>query len=73
MIHVKETITNKEIKKIAYQELKTISKGAFERIQCDIYVANEGHQCKIGDIENLESRPFCKMLISPGGYIREAI
>ena len=36
-------------KTITYEEMKTITKGAFENITCDIYVAKDGHQYKVGD------------------------
>ncbi len=36
-------------KTITYEEMKTITKGAFENIECDIYVAKDGHSYKIGD------------------------
>lgn len=34
---------------ITFEELKSISKGAFENIECDIYVARDGHSYKVGD------------------------
>jgi hypothetical protein len=34
---------------ITYEEMKTITKGAFENIDCDIYVAKDGHSYKVGD------------------------
>lgn len=36
-------------KTITYEEMKTISKGAFENIECDVYVAKDGHSYKVGD------------------------
>jgi hypothetical protein len=36
-------------KTITYEEMKTITKGAFENIDCDIYVAKDGHSYKVGD------------------------
>jgi hypothetical protein len=36
-------------KTITYEEMKTITKGAFETILCDIYVGKDGHQYKVGD------------------------
>ena len=44
VINAQETTTGKETKTITYEEMKTISKGAFEVITCDIYVAKDGHQ-----------------------------
>jgi len=49
VINAQETTTEKETKTITYEEMKTISKGAFEVITCDIYVAKDGHQYKVGD------------------------
>ena len=34
---------------ITSEEMKTITKGAFETIECDIYVAKDGHSYKVGD------------------------
>lgn len=36
-------------KTITYEEMKTITKGMFEQIECDIYVAKDGHKYKVGD------------------------
>ena len=36
-------------KTITYEEMKTISKGAFENIECDVYVGKDGHSYKVGD------------------------
>ena len=36
-------------KTITYEEMKTITKGAFENIECDVYVAKDGHSYKLGD------------------------
>jgi hypothetical protein len=36
-------------KTITYEELKTISKGTFESIDCDIYLAKDGFSYKVGD------------------------
>lgn len=36
-------------KTITFEELKSISKGAFENIECDIYLAKDGHSYKVGD------------------------
>lgn len=36
-------------KTITYEEMKTITKGAFENIDCDVYVAKDGHSYKVGD------------------------
>lgn len=49
VINAQETTTEKETKTITYEEMKTISKGTFQTIFCDIYVAKDGHQYKIGD------------------------
>jgi hypothetical protein len=49
VINAQETTTEKETKTITYEEMKSISKGAFQTILCDIYVAKDGHQYKIGD------------------------
>jgi hypothetical protein len=49
VINAQETTTEEETKTITYEEMKTISKGAFEVITCDIYVAKDGHSYKIGD------------------------
>jgi hypothetical protein len=34
---------------ITYEEMKTITKGTFEQIDCNVYVAKDGHSYKIGD------------------------
>lgn len=34
---------------ITFEEMKTITKGAFENIDCDTYVAKDGHAYKVGD------------------------
>jgi hypothetical protein len=47
LISVSSTIVAQ--KTITYEEMKTISKGAFENIDCDIYVAKDGHSYKVGD------------------------
>jgi hypothetical protein len=44
-----EIRNEKEKKTITYEEMKTITKGAFEVITCDIYIAKDGHSYKIGD------------------------
>ena len=36
-------------KTITYEEMKTISKGTFENIECDVYVGKDGHSYKVGD------------------------
>jgi hypothetical protein len=36
-------------KTITYEEMKTITKGIFENITCDIYVAKDGKKYRIGD------------------------
>jgi hypothetical protein len=36
-------------KTITFEEMKTLSKGAFENIECDIYVGKDGHSYKVGD------------------------
>jgi hypothetical protein len=36
-------------KTITSEEMKTISKGAFENITYDVYVAKDGHSYKVGD------------------------
>ena len=36
-------------KTITYEEMKTISKGMFESIDCDNYVAKDAHTYKVGD------------------------
>lgn len=36
-------------KTITHEEMKTISKGMFENIECDIYVGKDGHSYKVGD------------------------
>lgn len=36
-------------KTITYEEMKTITKGAFENIECDVYVGKDGHSYKVGD------------------------
>jgi hypothetical protein len=36
-------------KTITYEEMKTISKGMFESIDCDNYVAKDAHTYKLGD------------------------
>lgn len=36
-------------KTITYEEMKTITKGAFQNIECDIYLAKDGHSYKVGD------------------------
>lgn len=55
-------------KTITYEEMKTISKGAFEVIVCDIYVAKDGHQYKIGDTLKI-GRPSTNKTFA---YIMEA-
>jgi len=46
LISISSTIVAQ--KTITYEEMKTITKGAFENITCDIYVAKDGHQYKVG-------------------------
>ena len=36
-------------KTITYEDMKTITKGVFQQIDCDIYIAKDGHSYKIGD------------------------
>jgi hypothetical protein len=36
-------------KTITYDEMKTITKGAFENIECDVYTAKDGFSYKVGD------------------------
>jgi hypothetical protein len=36
-------------KTITYEEMKTITKGAFENIECDVYQAKDGFSYKVGD------------------------
>jgi hypothetical protein len=36
-------------KTITYEEMKTISKGMFENIECDVYVGKDGHSYKVKD------------------------
>jgi hypothetical protein len=36
-------------KTITYEEMKTITKGVFQQIDCDIYIAKDGHSYKVGD------------------------
>jgi hypothetical protein len=40
-------------KTITFEEMKTITKGAFENITCDIYVGKDGYSYKIGDTLNI--------------------
>ncbi len=47
MISLSSTIVAQ--KTITYEEMKTITKGAFESIECDIYQAKDGFSYKIGD------------------------
>ena len=49
VIYAQDTSANEEMKTITFEEMKTISKGTFETILCDIYVAKDGHKYKIGD------------------------
>jgi hypothetical protein len=68
VINAQETTTEKETKTITYEEMKTISKGAFEVITCDIYLAKDGHQYKIGDTLKI-GRPSSNKTFA---YITEA-
>ena len=34
---------------ITYEDMKTITKGAFQNIECDVYKANDGYIYKVGD------------------------
>jgi hypothetical protein len=36
-------------KTITYEEMKTITKGAFQNIECDVYTAKDGYSYKVGD------------------------
>jgi hypothetical protein len=47
LISVSSTIVAQ--KTITYEEMKTISKGAFENIECDVYTAKDGFSYKVGD------------------------
>jgi hypothetical protein len=47
LISISSTIVAQ--KTITYEEMKTITKGAFEQIDCEVYVAKDGHSYKIGD------------------------
>lgn len=38
-----------EPKVMTHEEMKTISKGMFDVIECDVYVAKDGHSYKVGD------------------------
>ena len=38
-----------EPKVMTHEEMKTISKGIFDVIECDVYVAKDGHSYKVGD------------------------
>ena len=43
------TIKANAQKTITYEEMKTISKGMFENIECDVYVGKDGHSYKVKD------------------------
>jgi len=43
------SFVGKSQKTITYEEMKSIKKGAFENIECDIYIAKDGHSYKVGD------------------------
>jgi hypothetical protein len=47
LISISSTIVAQ--KTITYEEMKTITKGAFEQIDAEVYVAKDGHSYKIGD------------------------
>jgi hypothetical protein len=47
LISVSSTIVAQ--KTITYEEMKTITKGAFENIECDVYTAKDGFSYKVGD------------------------
>ena len=36
-------------KTVTFEEMKTISKGMFENIECDVYVGKDGHSYKVKD------------------------
>ena len=36
-------------KTITHEEMKTITKGAFQNIECDVYIAKDGYSYKVGD------------------------
>lgn len=38
-----------EPKVMTYEDMKTVSKGMFDIIECDVYVAKDGHSYKVGD------------------------
>ena len=43
------SLVGKSQKTLTYDEMKTIKQGLLEVIECDVYVAKDGHSYKVGD------------------------